>query len=80
MVVTAESDRYGRVVGNVILSDGRNYAHIIVGEGLAWQYRRYSKDAEVAALEREAQRDRRGLWHDKDPEPPWKYRRRKPRR
>ena len=78
--VTTPSDVYGRVVGEVFLPDGRNYAHVIVGEGLAWQFRRYSKDAEVAALEREAKSAGRGLWHDKDPEPPWKYRRRKPRR
>ncbi len=78
--VTTPRDAYGRVVGEVILPDGRNYAHVIVGEGLAWQFRRYSKDPQVAALEREAQRDRRGLWYDKNPEPPWEYRRRKPRR
>lgn len=78
--VTTERDAYGRVVGEVFLPDGRNYAHVIVGEGLAWQFRRYSKDPEVARLESEARDDRRGLWTDESPEPPWKYRRRKPRR
>jgi len=78
--VTTPSDRYGRVVGEVFLPDGRSYAHVIVREGLAWQFRRYSKDTTVAALEREARRQRRGLWADANPEPPWEYRRRKPRR
>lgn len=78
--VTTAKDKYGRVIGNVFLPDGRSYAHVIVGEGLAWQFRRYSKDPEVAALEREAREARRGLWYDKNPEPPWEYRRRKPRR
>lgn len=77
--VTTPRDVHGRVVGNVFLADGRNYAHVIVGEGLAWQFRRYSKDPTVAALEREARGDRRGLWYDKNPEPPWEYRRRKRR-
>lgn len=78
--VTTAQDVHGRVVGNVILPDGQSYAHVVVGEGLAWQFRRYSDDPEVAALEAEAKRERRGLWYDKNPEPPWEYRRRKPRR
>jgi endonuclease YncB( thermonuclease family) len=77
--VTTSRDVHGRVVGSVALSGGRDYASVIVGEGLAWQYRRYSKDARIAAVEREAQRARRGLWTEKDPEPPWEYRRRRPR-
>lgn len=77
--VTTPRDAYGRVVGNVYLGDGLNYAQVIVGEGLAWQYRRYSKDPAVARLEREARQARRGLWYDENPEPPWRYRRRKRR-
>lgn len=75
--VTTPRDVHGRVVGEVFLEDGRSYAHVIVGEGLAWQFRRYSNDPAVAALERDAQRARRGLWRDRDPEPPWEFRRRK---
>lgn len=78
--VTTDRDVHGRVVGNVYLPDGRNYAHILVGEGLAWQFRRYSKDTEVAALEREARDARRGLWQERDPEPPWEYRKKNRRR
>lgn len=78
--VTTERDRHGRVVGNVYLPDGRNYAHILVSEGLAWQFRRFSKDPEVARLEQEARSERRGLWQEKDPEPPWEYRSRNRRK
>ncbi len=79
--VTTERDVHGRVVGSVHLPDGRNYAHVIVAEGLAWQFRRYSKDPAVAALEREARDAHRGVWSERDPEPPWEYRRRRrPRR
>lgn len=74
--VQTERDRYGRTIADVYLVDGRNYAHVLVGEGLAWHYRRYSYEAEVAALMEEARRAGRGLWQQRDPEPPWEFRRR----
>ena len=74
--VRTERDRYGRTIADVYLVDGRNYAYVLVGEGLAWHYRRYSDEAEVAALMEEARRAGRGLWQQRDPEPPWEFRRR----
>jgi hypothetical protein len=43
----------------------------MVADGMAWHYARYSKDAGLAAAEREARAARRGLWADKAPTPPW---------
>ena len=41
---------------------------------MAWHYTRYSKDARLAAAEREARAAGRGLWADREPVPPWEWR------
>ena len=46
----------------------------MVADGLAWHYVRYSKDARLAAAERDARAAKRGLWADKAPVPPWEWR------
>lgn len=68
-------DRYGRAVGEIFLPGGSNLNKQIVGAGYAWQYKRYSKDSEYAALEAEARAAKIGLWQDKGPVPPWDWRR-----
>jgi endonuclease YncB( thermonuclease family) len=74
-VRTVDVDRYKRVVGEVLLPDGRSVNREMVRAGLAWWYYAYAKkDLELAALEREAKAARRGLWADPDPVPPWAWR------
>jgi endonuclease YncB( thermonuclease family) len=46
----------------------------MVADGMAWHYARYSKDAGLAAAQRDAQAAKRGLWADKAPVPPWEWR------
>jgi micrococcal nuclease len=68
-------DRYGRIIGEVFLADGRYVNHEIVGAGFAWWFRRYAPDDRtLAKLESEAREARRGLWADRDPMPPWEFR------
>lgn len=67
-------DRYGRTLGAVILSDGRNLNHEILKAGYAWWFRKYSKDASLGDLEDEARQAKRGLWADPEPVPPWEWR------
>ncbi len=72
-------DSYGRLVavishGNVVLNGQ------IVGAGLAWVYPKYCKKGFCRSwkkLERKAKRLDKGLWHDTQPIPPWKWRRNK---
>jgi len=68
-------DAYGRILGEVILGDGRSLNRELVANGLAWHYKRFSADRELARLEDEAREARRGLWSDRNPIPPWKFRR-----
>jgi endonuclease YncB( thermonuclease family) len=69
-------DRYGRLVGEVLLPDGRSLNHELVAAGMAWWYRQYAPhDATLAKLEAEAQAAKRGLWSDSHAVAPWAWRR-----
>jgi endonuclease YncB( thermonuclease family) len=70
------TDRYGRTVGVAILPDGKNLNWELVSAGLAWWYRKYAPDDRMLQkLEAEARDAKRGLWADKNPIPPWEWRR-----
>jgi endonuclease YncB( thermonuclease family) len=73
-----DRDAYGRLVGEVILPDGRDLNRELVSAGLAWWYRQYSHDQSLGELEREAREAKRGLWLDPNPIPPWEFRHRFP--
>lgn len=68
-------DRYGRTLAEVILPDGRSLNKALLKAGLAWWFRKYSKDISLGDLEDEARLAKRGLWADKEPVPPWEWRR-----
>jgi len=73
---TRGADRYGRLLAEVVLPDGRVLNHELLRAGLAWWYREFAPQAgELEALEREARAARRGLWSQADPLPPWEFRR-----
>ena len=73
-VRTTGRDRYGRLLGEVVLPDGRSLNQELVRAGYAWWFRRYSRDGRLARLEEEARAGRRGLWADQAPQAPWDYR------
>lgn len=75
-VVPHGSDRYGRLLGEVLLWDGRNLGQELVRMGLAWHYVAFAKhDHVLAAFEQEARAARRGLWQEDHPIAPWEWRR-----
>ena len=72
-------DQYDRLLGRVLV-DGRDLNEALVRAGLAWQYDPASaRQGPLAAAERNARAERRGLWSDADPVPPWHWRRAHPR-
>jgi len=73
-VHVTDTDRYGRTVADVILTDGRILNRELVAAGLAWWYKRYSQDKSLGQLEADARAARRGLWADPEPVPPWCWR------
>ena len=78
--VTAEvqdRDQYGRTVGVLKLA-GRDINAEMVTEGMAWAYRQFLGGpyaSRYIQLEEQARRQRRGLWRDPNPQPPWEFRR-----
>ena len=68
-----DRDRYGRTVARLEI-DGRDINRQMVADGLAWHFTRYSNDERLAAAEREARAERRGLWRDPERIAPWDWR------
>ena len=68
-----EKDRYGRILGEVMV--GKRHINLeMVQDGMAWHYKQYSKSKELAEAEDEARKTKKGLWADKEPVPPWEFR------
>ena len=74
-VEISKTDRYGRTIGYGYLEDGRELSHEMLKAGLAWHYKQYNSDNEMALLEERARKSRVGLWGDEDPMAPWDNRR-----
>ncbi len=82
-VSVMDTDQYGRKVVLLRLPDGRTVNEELVRAGHAWVYRRYcsrSFCADWVDLEQQAKKRGLGLWADKNPQPPWQWRRAHPRR
>ncbi|ELP5168767.1 thermonuclease family protein [Escherichia coli] len=69
-----QTDRYGRIIGHVFTTNGTEVSRFMVQSGAAWVYERYNTDKSLPALQREAQEQKRGLWADPKPVPPWEWR------
>ncbi len=73
-VLQTGTDSYDRVLAHVILPDGRDLNRELVQQGYAWWYRHYSSDQSLGDLEADAKSNKRGLWADPNPTPPWDWR------
>ena len=74
------TDRYGRIVGWLIrLNDGLNVNQQMVRDGHAWVYTKYSRSRVLRAYEKDAEKNRRGLWALQPDQriPPWDWRKMK---
>ncbi|MFY1046508.1 thermonuclease family protein [Chryseobacterium sp. GP-SGM7] len=70
----SKKDRNKRLLAEIILSDGKNLNKELVKNGLAWHFKKYSKDDSYDILEKHAQKLKLGLWKDKNPIAPWDWR------
>jgi len=66
-------DRQGRTAADVFLLDGRNIAHELIKEGLAWSRRESATPKSYRDDEELAMAAGKGLWSDRNPVPPWKW-------
>jgi endonuclease YncB( thermonuclease family) len=73
-------DRYRRTVG-VVYVDGVDAGLELLRQGFGWCYVRYLSEASAdiqlnyQQAATNARTDRRGLWSDPHPVPPWEWRR-----
>jgi micrococcal nuclease len=72
-VVEKNKDRWGRTVAHVLV-DGKDTNLMMLEQGLAWHYTEYSNNKRLQHAEDEARTARKGLWSDREPMPPWDWR------
>jgi endonuclease YncB( thermonuclease family) len=74
-VLVEETDRYGRMVADIVLPDGRDLNQEIVRNGFAWRYEKYApNDTTLKALQAEAKAKKADLSADTNPIAPWVFR------
>lgn len=77
VVVTVKTrDKYGPTVGHILIG-GRDVNLEMLEEGMAWHYTKYDKNFRLSRAEGEARAAKKGLWQDRDPVPPWDWRKAK---
>jgi micrococcal nuclease len=76
-VRVTDRDRAGHSAGEVTLMDGKSLNREVLRAGYGWWHQYTSKDGALREIEREARRQRRGLWRDSEPQPPWEFKRKK---
>ncbi len=68
-------DDYKRILAYSYLEDGRELSQEMIKAGLAWHYKKYNSDKTLSYLEKKARNQKKGLWSEKNPMPPWTNRR-----
>ena len=74
-----KKDKYGRIVGKVVLN-GNDVCLEQVKLGMAWHYKQYESEQTTeesdayAQAELAARTKTIGIWKDKNPIPPWEFR------
>jgi endonuclease YncB( thermonuclease family) len=76
-VQVRDTDQYKRIVGDVYLPGKRHVNKAMVEAGLAWHYKQFSKDENLAVAEEQAKEKRIGLWKQPNARPPWEWRKEK---
>ncbi len=71
---TDRPDRFGRTIAVIYIGD-ESVNLAMVQNGLAWHFKKYSKDEEYANAEVVARESGIGLWADPEPMAPWEWRR-----
>lgn len=72
-VVQSGIDRYDRVLAFIFIGDVCLNEELLK-QGMAWHYKRYNQDPELAQLEATARKLKVGLWVMKLPVAPWEWR------
>jgi len=75
VVDVRNTDKYGRVVAEVYLTDGADLNQELVRRGLAWWSDKFAPgDLKLKELQADAKAKNKGLWTAPNPIPPWIFR------
>lgn len=74
-VPTKKPDSHNRLIGFTYLEDGTEMSHEMIKAGLAWHFKKYNSDEDLAELEIQARNSKIGLWQNENPMSPWENRR-----
>ena len=69
-----------RLLGEVILTDGKNLNELLIQKGYAWHFVKYSKSKILASYEQKAKNQKLGLWQNPNAQAPWEWRKAHPRK
>lgn len=72
-VIAGKPDRNGRWIAEIFYRN-QNLNKELLRKGLAWHFKRYSRNSNYAQLETDARKKKIGLWQDKNPVEPWNWR------
>lgn len=61
------------LVGRVMI-DGEDLSKLIIEAGLAWYYKKHGSDRYLSKAFKKAKKKKKGIWSEKKPIPPWKFR------
>lgn len=70
-------DRYGRLIAIVVNNKKQVVNQEMIKLGMAWHFKKYSKDNLYAQLEIQARKQQKGLWKLPKPVPPWEWRKKR---
>lgn len=70
-------DRYGRLIAIVVNNKKQVVNQEMIKLGMAWHFKKYSKDNLYAQLEIQARKQQKGLWKLPNPVPPWEWRKKR---
>lgn len=70
------TDKDDRSVGTLYIN-GRDINLLMIRNGFAWHYKRYSSDKDYAEAEEYAQKNKLHIWSLPNPIPPWTWRQRR---
>lgn len=80
-VAWEKKDKYGRIVGKILMEAGDDICREQINRGMAWHYKQYASEQrsedrlKYAEAEQIARSKGIGLWQDQSPIPPWAWRR-----
>ncbi len=76
-VVVTDADRNKRKIAEVYSAKKVWINKEMIVKGMAWHFKKYSTNKELAAAEEQARKQKVGLWSLKNPVAPWEWRKKR---